>query len=93
MPPSAITGIPAGPAVFIALKIAVICGTPTPEMIRVVQIDPGPIPTLTASAPASIKSFTPLGRRNVPATTWISNFFLISKCTVSITLAGVAIAP
>ena len=35
--------------------IAVICGTPTPETTRVVQIDPGPIPTFTASAPASIK--------------------------------------
>jgi hypothetical protein len=34
--------------------MAVSCGTPTPATIRVVQIEPGPIPTLTASAPASI---------------------------------------
>ena len=33
-------------------------GTPTPEMTRVVQIAPGPMPTLTASAPARIKSST-----------------------------------
>ena len=33
--------------------MAEICGAPTPATIRVVQIEPGPIPTLTASAPAS----------------------------------------
>ncbi len=33
--------------------MAVICGTPTPATMRVVQIEPGPIPTLTPSAPAS----------------------------------------
>ena len=36
--------------------MAVICGTPTPLITRVVQIDPGPIPTFTASAPAAIRS-------------------------------------
>ena len=30
-----------------------ICGAPTPATTRVVQIEPGPTPTLTASAPAS----------------------------------------
>ena len=35
------------------LAIALICGTPTPATIRVVQIEPGPIPTFTASAPYS----------------------------------------
>jgi len=29
-----------------------ICGTPTPVTMRVVQMEPGPMPTLTASAPA-----------------------------------------
>ena len=38
------------------LLIALICGAPTPATIRVVQIEPGPIPTLTASAPASTKA-------------------------------------
>src|SRR5674536_10098 len=33
--------------------MAVTCGTPTPATTRVVQIEPGPTPTLTASAPAS----------------------------------------
>ena len=32
---------------------AVICGTPTPATTRVVQMEPGPMPTLTQSAPAS----------------------------------------
>jgi hypothetical protein len=30
---------------------AVICGTPTPVTTRVVQMEPGPMPTLTPSAP------------------------------------------
>ena len=33
------------------LATAVICGTPTPATMRVVQIEPGPMPTLTPSAP------------------------------------------
>ena len=32
--------------------MAVSCGTPTPATMRVVQIEPGPMPTLMASAPA-----------------------------------------
>ena len=55
IPPSAITGTPCFAAVAQS-STAVICGTPTPATTRVVQIEPGPIPTLTASAPASIKS-------------------------------------
>ena len=39
--------------------IAVSCGTPTPATMRVVQIEPGPMPTLTASAPASISALAP----------------------------------
>ena len=37
-------------------EIAVICGTPTPATMRVVQMDPGPMPTLMASAPASMSA-------------------------------------
>ncbi|CAB4547227.1 unannotated protein [freshwater metagenome] len=44
---------------FDASMIAVICGTPTPATTRVVQIDPGPTPTLTASAPALISACAP----------------------------------
>ena len=35
------------------------CGTPTPATMRVVQIEPGPMPILTASAPASISACAP----------------------------------
>ena len=35
---------------------AVSCGTPTPATMRVVQMLPGPMPTFTASAPASIRA-------------------------------------
>jgi hypothetical protein len=54
-PPSAITGTPDLAASSAASMIAVSCGTPTPATMRVVQIEPGPMPTLTQSAPASIK--------------------------------------
>ena len=54
-----------------AFITAVICGTPTPLMIRVVQIAPGPIPTFTASAPASIRSFAPSAVAMLPAITWM----------------------
>ncbi len=56
IPPSAISGTPVPSNTLATLLIAVICGAPTPATIRVVQIDPGPIPTLTASAPASTKA-------------------------------------
>ena len=49
--------------------IAVNCGTPAPATIRVVQIDPGPIPTLTASAPALAKANAPLAVATLPAMT------------------------
>ena len=51
MPPSAINGTPVPCNAFDANWIAVICGTPTPATMRVVQIEPGPMPTFTASAP------------------------------------------
>ena len=43
------------------------CGTPIPAMIRVVQIEPGPIPILTPSTPASIRSLAPLAVPTLPA--------------------------
>ena len=45
---------------------AVICGTPIPATILVVQIDPGPIPTLKAMAPASISAFAPAAVATFP---------------------------
>ena len=49
--------------------IAVSCGTPTPATMRVVQIEPGPMPTLMASAPASISALAPSAVATLPATT------------------------
>ena len=69
IPPSAMTGTPSPWHIFAASMIAVNCGTPTPATIRVVQIDPGPIPTLTASAPASINAFAPSAVATLPPIT------------------------
>ena len=38
---------------------AVICGTPTPATMRVVQIEPGPIPTFTAVSPVIDQRLAP----------------------------------
>ena len=46
--------------------IAVICGTPTPATTRVVQIEPGPTPTFTASAPAFISACAPARVATLP---------------------------
>ena len=51
--------MPAGLHALYASIIAEICGTPTPATTRVVQIDPGPTPTFTASAPALINAWAP----------------------------------
>ena len=71
MPPSAITGTPAARQTSAASRIAVSCGTPTPATMRVVQIEPGPMPTLTASAPASISARAPSAVATLPAITWV----------------------
>ena len=42
-----------------ARMMAVTWGTPTPATTRVVQMEPGPMPTLTASAPALIRAMAP----------------------------------
>jgi len=55
-PPSAMIGMPRPSSAAAMLATAVICGTPTPATTRVVQIEPGPIPTLTASTPAATRS-------------------------------------
>ena len=69
MPPSAITGVPVFFASSTESMIAVICGTPTPATMRVVQIEPGPMPTLMQSAPASISALAPSAVAMLPATT------------------------
>ena len=69
MPPSAMTGVPVFSAASTASMIAVSCGTPTPATMRVVQIEPGPMPTLMASAPASISALAPSAVATLPAMT------------------------
>ncbi len=69
MPPSAITGTPWRRATSAHSKTAVTCGTPTPATTRVVQIEPGPIPHLTASAPASISASAASAVAMLPAIT------------------------
>ena len=77
IPPSAIHGTPALRQASEASIIAVNCGTPTPATIRVVQIDPGPIPIFTASAPALIKASAPSLVAILPA--MICKSLLISR--------------
>ena len=69
-PPSAMTGrarpVSAMPATL--SMMAVNWGTPKPVTTRVVQMDPGPMPTLMASAPASANSRAPSRDATLPAT-------------------------
>src|SRR6266581_5401010 len=69
-PPSAMTGTPYFLAIPAQLLMAVICGTPTPATTLVVQMEPGPMPTLMASAPASIRARAPAAVATLPATSW-----------------------
>ena len=85
MPPSAMTGTPAPFAASTASMIAVSCGTPTPATMRVVQIEPGPMPTLIASAPASISAFAPSRVATLPATTWTAFDSFFTRATLSST--------
>ncbi len=65
MPPSAMIGTSCGAAARAQSAIAVIIGTPMPATTRVVQIDPAPMPTLTASTPRSISASRRLGGGDV----------------------------
>jgi hypothetical protein len=77
MPPSAITGISDLAASSAHSKTAVNCGTPIPAITLVVQIEPGPIPTLIASAPASINLRVPSLVATFPPITGILYPFFI----------------
>jgi hypothetical protein len=52
--------------------MAVICGTPAPVTTRVVQIDPGPMPTFSPSMPSAIKSRAPSAVATFPASSSMS---------------------
>src|ERR1019366_4516821 len=67
MPPSARRRTPRLLAAVDATKRAVSWGMPTPATMRVVQMDPGPWPILTASAPQSARNSTPAALVTLPA--------------------------
>src|SRR6266566_2120139 len=79
-PPSAITGT--SPAPVTASTIAVICGMPTPVTTRVVQIEPGPTPTFTASTPRSTSARAPASVATFPPTSWASGYASRRQATV-----------
>ena len=68
-PPSAQTWRPSARAAAAHSSTAENCGRPTPVIIRVVHMAPGPTPTLTMSAPASISARVPSAETTLPATT------------------------
>ena len=68
-PPSAQTCRRARAAAAAHSSTAENCGRPTPVIIRVVHMAPGPTPTLTMSAPASTRSRVPSAVTTLPATT------------------------
>ncbi len=67
--------------------MAVTCGTPTPATTRVVQIEPGPTPTLTPSAPASISAWAPERVATLPpiTSTWAALVSPFSRAIMSVT--------
>ena len=70
-PPSAQIDLPTARAASAHSSTALNCGRPTPVIIRVVHMAPGPTPTLTTSAPASTRSVTPSAVTTLPATSGI----------------------
>jgi hypothetical protein len=70
MPPSAMIGT--SPAPMTASMMAVSCGTPMPVTTRVVQMEPGPTPTLMASTPRSHEGARRASVATLPATSCTS---------------------
>src|SRR5260370_7657182 len=82
IPPSAITGMPSSRQARAASAIAVICGTPAPVTMPVVQLEPGPTPTLLSSPPLRTTSQAPSTVLTLPAGTSTSaNLHLIALPT------------
>ena len=79
-PPSAMIGTPEPFAAATHSTIAVICGTPAPVTTRVVQIEPGPMPILTASTPAVINALVASAVATFPAISSISGNFACYVC-------------
>ena len=83
-PPSAQTEAPSRLASAAHSSTAENCGRPTPVIIRVVHIAPGPTPTLTMSAPADTRSATPAAVTTLPATTGTAGFSPRTACSAQI---------
>ena len=60
-------------------------GTPTPAITRVVQIEPGPIPTFTASAPASTRYLAASPVAILPTTQSICGYCFLTCFNTSTT--------
>src|SRR6185369_8335835 len=86
MPPSPMTGTTAWRQTSAASMIAETWGTPTPATTRVVQMDPGPTPTFTASAPASTIAWAPARVATLPPMTSTSGTSAFRRATMSSTL-------
>ena len=69
-----------------ALADRVICGTPTPEMTRVVQIEPGPDADLHRVGPGLDQGLRPFRRRHVAGDHVDRRSCCLISRTVSITL-------
>src|SRR3954452_1367552 len=85
IPPSEMQGTPKRDAARTHASTALICGTPTPATTRVVQMLPGPIPTLTASTPASQSAATASAVATLPAITSRPGYRFFTLRTVSMT--------
>ena len=85
MPPSAITGMPRFAAAAAHSAIDEIIGMPMPATMRVVQIDPAPMPTFTASTPMAISASVASAVATLPAIRSSSGNALRSCLTMSIT--------
>ena len=83
MPPSAIMRLPILSACSAQSITAVSWGIPMPATIRVVQIEPGPMPTFTISAPASIKSRVASAVTTLPATSGRVGYAFLTFATAS----------
>ena len=85
MPPSAMIGTLREAAACAHSRIDEIIGMPTPATTRVVQIEPAPMPTFTASTPASISASVPDAVATLPATMSVSGNSRRTRCTMSST--------
>ena len=85
MPPSEMQGTPNFAAARTQASTALICGTPTPATTRVVQIEPGPMPTFTPSTPASQSACAASPVAMLPAISSMPLKVLLSCRTDSIT--------